>query len=167
MNQNNNILYFHFTKKIPDYWIKLHMLPTVCSLTPGTTAPLSLWITVMLQCNCKVWAVLEAEATNEPSPLGWKIITPLLNPGIIRIFCPWVYSIEKSFKLCQSLPVATDNSTELSQPTVTSAIEPHSGFCVSGVGLWQRRRNNFDSKCLQERKTRTVMTWMIEEQKWR
>lgn len=50
---------------------------------------------------------------NELLPSSWKIITLLVNPGIIGNFLSLgVFgSIEKSFKFRQFLPVAIDNST--------------------------------------------------------
>lgn len=69
------------------------------------------------------------------SPLGWKIITLLLKPRDNQNFLPLgvLCSIEKSFKFCQSLPVAIDDSAELSQLTTIAAVELHSGICVSDV----------------------------------
>lgn len=47
IRQQSSVLLFH-KKKSPKYQIKLHMLPTVGRQTSGTTAPLSLRITVIL-----------------------------------------------------------------------------------------------------------------------
>lgn len=82
---------------------------------------------------------------NEPFPLGLEDYNPAAKPRDNHNFLSLgvLCSIEKSFKFCQSLPVAIDNSTELSQPTIIAAIEPHRSICVSKVELGTERRRKF------------------------
>lgn len=79
---------------------------------------------------------------NEQFPLGLEDYNPAAKPRDNQNFLSLgvLCSIEKSFKFCQSLPVAIDNSAELSQPTIIAAIEPHSNKCVSDVEAGQGRR---------------------------
>lgn len=58
-------------------------------------------------------------------PLWLEDYNPAAKPSDNQDFLSLgVRSIEKSFKFCQSLPVAIDISAGLSQPTIIAAIEP-------------------------------------------
>lgn len=56
---------------------------------------------------------------SQPPPLGLEDYNPAAKPRDNQNFLSLgvLCSIEKSFKFCQSLPVAIDSSTELSQLT--------------------------------------------------
>ena len=81
-------------------------------------------------------------------PLGLEDYNPAAKPRDNQNFLSLgvLCSIETSFKFCQSLPVAIDNSAELSQPAVIAAVELRSGSCVSGAEVWQGRNVQF--QCL-------------------
>lgn len=76
------------------------------------------------------------------SPLGLEDYNPAAKPRDNQNFLSLgaLCSIEKSFKFCQSPPVAIDNSAELSQLTIIAAVELHSGVCVCDVEVWQGRK---------------------------
>lgn len=143
MNHNNNPLCFQFHENNPRVSDQI-----AHASTSRQTDPRLYCLLITMKYCCTVMQLQSVECMRRgshecaipPPPFGWKIITLLPSPVVIRISCPWVSSARyksPSDSVSLYLWLHIIQVELLSQPTVIAVIDHTGTIFVSDVEVWQ------------------------------